>query len=303
MPHELLDLVVEEVSLVDEPANGQARVLIYKAADFKPGESETVTCKKCGYEMAKGATECPKCGAPVAAAEPMKNKEHSMQLDEAKAALAKAEADLKAAEELATEEQKKREAAEAKVKALELDLTKSRMTPEAAEKQIAKLEADLKVARMSPEERKKAERAELPESVRKQLESNEETIQKLSDERDAREYEKRAADLNLKGYSPAKLGPVLKRIAKGQTNDEDLADIERLLKALGAQVKTSSLFAEFGKGGFESGEPRADSKVMARVKELQKANPNLTVADAITQVLKADESLQNDYFAESRGQA
>lgn len=224
-------------------------------------------------------------------------------MDELKAKLAKTEADLKAAEALAEEEQKKRETAEAKVKALELDLTKAKMTPEAAEQKIKSLEADLAKAKMSPEERKKAERAELPESVRKQLESNEETIHKLQDERDDREYQKRAADLGLKGIAPAKLAPVLKRIAKGQSNSEDLADLERLLKALGAQVKTGSLFAEFGKGGFETGEPSAQQRTLARAKELQKADPKLNDADAISQVLKADESLAQDYLAESRGQA
>ena len=139
--------------------------------------------------------------------------------------------------------------------------------------------------------------------MRKQLESNEETIQKLSDERDNQEYLKRATELKLSGVSPAKFAPVLKRLAKNQATSEDIADLERLLKAMGEQVKHGRLFDEFGKGGFESGEPRADTKVMARAKELQKADPKLGIADAITQVLKADESLQNDYLAESRGQA
>ena len=299
-------LHIRRISLVDEPASQDpnsdfgAFVTLYKALDGKP---ETMACAKCGYQMAKGATECPECGAPVAAADPMKNKEHSMQLDEAKAALAKAQDDLKAAEELATEEQKKRETAEAELAKAKLELAKSNLTPEAAEKKIASLEADLAKAKMSPEERKKADRAELPESVRKQLESNEETIQKLQDERDDQEFLKRATELKLSGVSPAKFAPVLKRVAKNRATSEDIADLERLLKAMGEQVKHGRLFAEFGKGGFEEGSPRASNRVQARVTELQKADPKLGYADAVTQVLKADSSLQDEYLAESRGQA
>lgn len=300
MPKELLDLTVDEISLVDSPANPGAQMLIWKRAE-KNEEQGYVTCSKCGAQAMKGATECPKCGAPMnnPAAEPPEEK----RMDELKAQNAKLEADLKAAEELATEEQKKREAAEAKVKALELDLAKSKLTPEAADKKIEALEAEVKLARMSPEERKKAERASLPESVRKQLEDNETQIAKMVEERDAATFEKRAGDLGLAGVSPAKLGPVLKRIAKGQSNAEDLADLETLLKAFGARQKMGKLFEEFGKGGFESGEPRSDTKVMARAKELQKADPKLNIADAITKVLAEDPSLQDAYLAESRGQA
>jgi hypothetical protein len=305
MAQQLERLRIRRISLVDEPASQDptsdfgAFVTLYKAADMDE-KPEGMTCGKCGAQAAKGATECPKCGAPMSPAdEPAKEK----QMDELKAKLAKTEADLKAAEELATEEQKKREAAEADLAKAKLDLTKARMTPEAAEKQIQKLEAELKVSRMSPEERKKAERAELPETVRKQLEESEETIQKLSDERDDAMFLKRAEGLKLAGVSPAKFAPVLKRLAKNQATPADIEDLERLLKAQGEQIKTGRLFSEFGKGGFESGEPSAQHRVMAKAKELQKADPKLSVADAITQVLKADESLNSDYLAESRGQA
>lgn len=281
MAKELLDLVVDEISLVDSPANPGAQMLIFKRLE-KNEQEGYVTCSKCGAQAMKGATECPKCGAPMnnPAAEPPKEK----RMDELKAQLAKAEADLKAAEELANEEQKKRETAETEVATLKAELAKAKQTPEEVEK--AKLAA-------------------LPAEVRKRLDEQAAEIAKMRDEREDVEFTKRASAMKLTATTAEKFAPVLKRLAKGKATAEDVAELERVLKAQAEQARQGlkALTTELGSGGFEGGSPDAESQMLAKARQLQRDEKDLSLSDAIAKVATTDAELYARYTAEKRGQA
>lgn len=269
-------LRIHRISLVDEPAsqtedgNFGAFVTLYK----RKAEDDYMECKKCGASVSKDADKCPKCGAPMnnQAGDPPKER----RMDELKANLAKAEADLKAAEELANEEQKKREAAEAEVATLKADLAKVKQTPEEIEK--AKLAA-------------------LPAEVRKQLDEQAAEIAKMRDEREDAEFVKRASVLKLTATTAEKFAPILKRLVKGKGTAEDAAELERVLKAQAEQARQGlkALTTEIGTGGFEGGAPDAGSALLRKADELRKSDAKLSEADAIVKAAAADPELYEEY--------
>jgi hypothetical protein len=57
----LRDLHLEEISLVDRPANPHARVMLHKAM----GDDTDPMCSVCGASVDGGANFCPNCGAPA----------------------------------------------------------------------------------------------------------------------------------------------------------------------------------------------------------------------------------------------
>lgn len=209
---ELTELVVDEVSLVDAGANPDAHVLVYKAADM-------ATCPVCKSKVHMGAETCAKCGYAMKkkAAEPRGD-------DMTEADKAKLEADVKAAEELATEEQTKRVAAEKRVKELEAEIEKRR----------------------TPEEIEKAAMAAIPESFRKRLESAEAEIKKAADEKATIVHVEKARALKHLPVKAEEFGLVLKAAAASMTA-EQAAELDRVLKA--ADEAMRPLFTEIGKSG------------------------------------------------------
>lgn len=249
--YRLLNLEVEEVSLVADPANPEAKVLITKA---KAGDG--MKCPKCGEMNEKGATECAKCGYAMKAV----NKENNMDLEK----------DLKAAEELAEAEQAKRVAAEAEVAELKKeveDLKKAAETPEVIEKR--KLEA-------------------LPAEFRKRLEDAEAEIKKGKEEKaEAVAIAKcKESFPNLKGTSEA--NAKLYRKAVASMSAEEVNAFDELLKSASEAMK-SNLFSARGSDGTVSA--NATSEFEAKVAEIQKADPKLTYKDAMTKVAREHPAL------------
>lgn len=253
---ELVDLEVMEISLVDAPANPDAQVLVFKAADM-------IACPECKTKNPAGAVTCAKCGYAMKsdtkkAAEPQ-GAEVMTDADKAKL-----DADVKAAEELATEEQTKRVAAEKRVKELETELEKRR----------------------TPEEIEKAAMSAIPESFRKRLESAEAEIKKANDEKANVEYISKARELKHLPIEAEKFGLVLKA-ACASMSTEDRAELDRVLKA--ADEALRPLFREMGKSGDR---PSGDGAMqfLAKVKELRdkgEKNPEEKVASENPTLYKA----------------
>lgn len=92
-------------------------------------------------------------------------------------------------------------------------------------------------------------------------------------------------------------GELLRKAADGLGDDYD--ELERILLAADEKLSKSELLQETGEGG----KPTADSaiaKINDRAAALQEAKPELTRADAISEVNKADPELYEQYKAEQR---
>ena len=220
-------LKLKRVSLVDSPANLEARVVLFKSADFdkrQPTSSEVyvdemVTCKSCG-EKVKKADKCPKCGASMVSKEDvMDEKQLKADLDAANAKLEAATAQIAA---LTTEREaltKERDA-----------LQKAADTPEAIEKR--KLDA-------------------MPQSVRERIEKAEAKVQAL----EAKEAEGvmvsvvKAEMPKLPGKAED-TGKLLKRV-RDVVSSEDFDALTVMLKAASAQIEKAEpvLFGERGNSG------------------------------------------------------
>src|SRR5688572_26179188 len=101
----LSKLKFRRVDLVSDGANQLADVTLYKAAEGKP-KAEEVECAKCGEMVSAAKKFCPECGAA------MKKSMTGGKTMEPTAEITKLQGDVKAATELAQEEQSKREAVE-----------------------------------------------------------------------------------------------------------------------------------------------------------------------------------------------
>lgn len=255
-------LKLKRVSLVDSPANLEARVVLFKHAEkYQPtgpevNVDEMVTCKSCG-EKVKKADKCSKCGASMVSKEDVMDEKLKADLEAANAKLAEATAKIEA------------------LTAENAGLQKRLDTPEEIEKR--KLEA-------------------LPESVRKQMQEDREEIQKLRAEKSEAELaEVVKAEMPQIPGKPEDTGKLLKRM-RDVVKAEDFEALTTMLKAASAQIETGKLFREVGKGG--NGEPPA-ANPMARIEqlaaELISKQADLKKADAIARVIEMHPELYGAY--------
>lgn len=296
--HTLRELKLKRVSLVGEPANEHARVVLFKSAEKSPVKKDLynvipkdagdddVMCSKCDKAMKANLIEragavCPNCGAPVPAGA-MKMKEVLDKITDPEvrkavdALVASIAADRDAAVTLATEAENKRVAAEKKA------------TPAPTEEDLLK---------------------NIPESIRKRLEASEASaaesksaILKMQDERTEREYVTKAKGLGNLSQDPTKFGPVLKRVAQGTATEADVAELDRVLRAANETCK--SLFrqraATSGDGGAAGS---AWEQIRAKARELRetvlKSGDKLSEPDAIDRVIKEQPELYERYRAEN----
>lgn len=322
--NELTEMEITEISLVDEPANDDARVVIVKAkGGFKPcadcKNSEACMAKgKCAADddadegdeeeekMKKSAT--PISAAKVASAILVAMNELSPQIVE-KALAEGFSADTNAAalaEEIIketimdiTQLSKALEDAEAKMEALEKRASDAETALKAANDTIAKVKAEAKTEEPSEEEVLKS----LPESIRKKLEAakeNEVALAKMA--ADKEEAEAIAKARELKVAEPEKVGPMLLRIAKGKSNADDVKLIEGVLKQHAAILNVSPLFKSIGTAAAVEGNPEEILK--AKAVEIQKAaNGTLTYEAAYAKALEQNPEVYNAYVAKRRAPA
>lgn len=337
--NELTDMEITEISLVDEPANDDARVVIVKA---KSGFKLCDDCKdpkgcmakgKCGVEKSMDADEDdmeddddmeemdgmngkgkmkksakPISAAKVAGAILTAITELSPQIVE-KALAEGFSADSEAAdmaEEIIketvmdiTQLSKALEEAEAKMETLEKRASDAEAALKEANDTIAKAKAPEESAEPSEEEVLKS----LPEAIRKRLEKakeDEATIAKMAAEAEEKEaIEKVRA---MKVAEPEKVGPMLLRVAKGKSTAEDAKAIETLLKQHAAISAVSPLFKSIGSAAAVEGDP--EELLKAKAAEIQKASDGkLTSAQAYDEALKQNPSLYDAYIAKRRAPA
>lgn len=212
---------------------------------------EFVECKGCKEKVKKGDAKCSKCGAPM-----MDEMDKSAggrpkegKMDE------KLKADL--------------DAATAKIEAL----TKER--------------DELQKKLDTPEEIEKRKLAALPESVRKQLETQAADIQKLRSEKaEAEQTEAVRKDMPQLPGKPEDTGKLLKRV-KDVISAEDFEALSTMLKAASAQIEKGELYREVGKSGDGAARSEAPLEQINRlVAELVSKSKDMKLPDAMAQVMR-----------------
>lgn len=332
--NELTDMEITEISLVDEPANDDARVVIVKAkSGFKPCDD----CKdpkgcmakgKCAVEksmdgdeddmegdedMDEGKGKMKKSAAPlspakVAGAILTAITELSPQIVE-KALAEGFSADNEAAdmaEEIIKETimdisalSKALEDAEAKMETLEKRASDAEAALKEANDTIAKAKAASEQGEPSEEEVLKS----LPEAIRKRLEKakeDEATIAKMAAEAEEKEAVEKAR--SMKVSEPEKVGPMLLRIAKGKSTTEDAKAIEAILKQNAAIIEKAPIFKSIGTAAAVEGDP--EELLKAKAAEIQKAaDGKKSFAQAYDEALVQNPSLYDAYIAKRRAPA
>lgn len=322
MANKLTQMEIDEISLVDDPANGDARVVIVKAKGGEgfepcPGCTTRQKCMAKGYCMAKAN----------AIAGPMTKFRETIDAlaadDEDRSVVEKAVDGL--LKELTTSGNQDFEE-------ITMDLEQLSKALEDAEQKLtdlAKRADDAEAALASAQDVIKAKDAEmaemkakkgydmkkeddededevmksLPEAVRKRLEETEakakeasEALAKMRQEAETKEAIAKAKDL---GFGDAeKVGPLLLRVAKGMTTADDAQAIEQLLKSAGQVSDKSDLFKAVGSDTAVDGDPEAMLK--AKAEELRKSNDKLTREQAYALAMDQNPGLYNAYIAKRR---
>lgn len=323
--NELTDMEITEISLVDEPANEDARVVIVKAKaktkpvadkEADPNEAEPDGDADDGEQKDKsGKGKMKKSAAPISAARVAGAiltaiNELSPQIVEkalAEGFSANPEA-ADMAEEIIMETimdistlSKALEDAEAKMETLEKRATEAEAALSLANDNIAKAAA---AATAKPEEPSEEEVLKsLPEAIRKRLEKakeDEATIAKMAEEAEEKAAIAKARDLKV--AEPEKVGPMLLRIAKGKTTEDDAKVIEKLLKQAATISSLSPLFKSIGSAAAVEGDPEEILK--AKALEIQKGSEGkMTFAQAYDEALKQNPSIYDAYIAKRRAPA
>lgn len=270
MPQNLTEMTIEEISLVDDGANEDARVVIVKAKFGHPDHA------------AQGGVDPSNPDAADMAAASIK--EFEMDIETLSKALDDAEAKLVALEKRAGD-------AEASLKDAE-EVIKSK------DDQIAEI---TKAANPpSDEEVMKG----LPESIRKRLEDAEaiakaaqEEVVKAKAAQEAAEYIAKAKSLGATDAD--KVGGLLLRVAKGTTTADDAATLENMLKAANAQGQTAALFKAMGSDSSVDAKP--EEMLKAKADEIEKAAcGKMTKEQAYAKAMEENPSLYSAYVSNRR---
>lgn len=310
--HQLTNIMIGEISLVDDGANPEAHVLIVKAkgklpcADCKSPE----VCKKKGACKEHGEPDGDEGGKmEVGKSADIVNKTREViasMTPEIIGTVAKAfpgnpQAAAIAAAILMESEMDMEELAKS-LETAQGEITKLTDLVKAKDAEISGLKAAVEKAK-KPEPTEEDFMKSLPEAVRKRFEDLEKAkveqaavIEKMATEREEAAFIEKA-----KGYKigdAAVLGPLLRRVEKGMTMADDATALDAILKAASAQVATSPLFKAIGTSSTEG----ADAEVLlkAKAEEIQKANAGMTYEKAFDKALAENPKLYNDYIAKRR---
>jgi predicted nucleic acid-binding Zn-ribbon protein len=306
MPNQLSDMTIDEISLVDEGANGEARVVIFKAkADFKTC-ADCETPDKCARKRScMGATNTDEDtnvlskllsrfgqtdpgGTPrnpdAAASAAAQLKEQDMDIEALSKALEDAEGKLVALEKRTTEAESALEDAQAVIKAKDDEIT------------------DLKQATKAQESDEDVMKS-LPEVVRKRIEESEakakaaeEAVAKMQA---ATETQEAIAKAKTLGFGNAEeVGPMLLRVRKGLTTAADADALETMLKAQSEQGKVAHLFKAMGTTQAVDGDPELIIK--AKADEIRAVNKGMTAEQAYAKAVEENPALYNAYVAKRR---
>lgn len=303
MAAEVSEMVIDEISLVDDPANEQARVLIVKRKKTTPKPSAAMLAEdEMADESAEDEAEDEAAGLKKATADTSElellthaggdpddtDLEHQMDIE----ALSKA---LEDAENKLTTLNKRVDEAEAALADAHDVIT-------AKDAEIATLSK----AR-GPADEDDAEEAffkSLPAKVRKRLEESESIAKaaqaELSAMRDKAETSEAIA--KARGYKVGNaevVGPLMLRISKGATTQADVEVLEGILKGAGEVSDQSALFRAMGSDTAPDGDP--ESLLKAKAEEIRKANSGMSFEQAYEKALVMNPSLYNAYISKRRG--
>ncbi len=315
MATKLTDLEISEVSLVDEPANDEARVVVVKAkGGFKPCDD----CKDAAACKAKGS--CASASKPgkkvpmakVAGAVLAALNELSPQIVEK--ALADFSADPDAADAAAfviketvmdlQELQKALSDAEATIATLEKRATEAEEELKGKDEVIKAKDAEIDRLASEGTDPEAEVMKSLPESIRKRLEDADKVAKAASEEvakMKAAAEEKEAVEKAkaLKVGDAEKLGPLLLRVAKGRSTEADAAELETLLKSAGEVASKSPLFKSIGTPLAADADPEA--MLVAKAKEIEAGSKGtLTYAQAYDRAMTENPGLYDAYIAKRR---
>lgn len=293
MPDLITEMEINEISVVDEPGNEGARVVITKARSAGSGDTfpvadvaralmdamdevAPVIVEKAAASLADGDPEAADAAAKLI-------KELIMDFDELKKALEASEAKVTDLEKRVkdAETEKGKLADLLKAKEAELEKIEKAKDPEAAEAELLK---------------------SLPETIRKRLEDAEakaaETEAELQKERDAKE---RAVLLekakSFKAGDPEKVADLLLRITKNKTTADDVKVVEEILKSAAALSDASLLFKSLGTPSAEGAS--AHDVILQKARALQEgSNGEVTFEKAYNTVLEKNPDLYKRYLEE-----
>ena len=272
MPTYLEDLVLEEVSIVDHPANIGARVVLMKRDSVpnprnKTGETDMATTEEKFAELEARAVKAEKAAA------------------EADARAKKAEAD--AAALVATNK-------------VASDLAAFAPTlPALLRKQFDAMGQDDQIAFMGEyqETAKAGGGGRVAKALEDAMKANQDLVDCLAKHEEAGELAAIKAELAPLGKAIASVDEFAPALLKLRKADPDAAKV--LLentKALAAQQKIASLFSVTGRDGPGAGS--ATTKIGKAAKALRDANPNLTAEKAEAMALEQNPSLYTEYLTE-----
>lgn len=309
--HEITSMILDEVSVVDDPANPEANIIITKAKFTPCADCKTPdVCKSKGCSLDKSCNgdHAVKKSAAVMAEIAKALREFSPAIIERVGAALPS--DTEAAEMAAFFLKEKSMDIEDLNKALgeaKTALDQSAAVIKTKDDEIAKLktERDEAIAKTkAPPAKEQTEEdllKSLPEALRKRFVAMEaaskvqaDEIEKMRTEREEAEAIEKARGL---AGDPKVVGPVLMRIRKGKATDADVAEIERLLKAQAAQEKTANLYKTHGSSVAVDGNP--EDLLKAKAEDIAKAK-NISFAKAYAEVLEANPDLYNAYLAKRR---
>lgn len=302
---ELFALRVTRVDLVDAGDNPEAHVTLYKRKpDLK--KATPLTCPNCATTLPTGYGEkgmqvgkyCPECGAKikVSAAGGDKVKKGAgvmadLDLSKLDAAvreqieehIAAQASELEAATKRATDFETAKKAAEAATKT-----EKAR-----ADKADAAL-AELKKLHPDEEDVYKG----VPDEIRKRLEENEAELAKLREKGEMEEMTKRASAIELPAIKVEKLAALLHRVSKGKSTDDDVKEIERVLKAAVELAKKGGLTKGLGASGDPSHAETAFEEAIELAKTMVAEGKATSVNSAMSKVWAQNPELEKRHRAE-----
>lgn len=283
----LSKLKVDEISLVDNPANPAARALIAKRADADGDEDKTV--EKCDEKHEPGK-KCKSCGAMT----PMKKSADATEMDLYVDALNESIDSIMADEEVANKAEALAETVEQFQKAVKETVNKKKGeqmpdNKETKESFLKGLNAENK--------------AELDAYVQKAVETGITALAKRTEEVEKQNGELRAEIAkrdriakakNIVGELPIDAEKFASVLEKVEGNKDVEAFVNDLVTKYRGAVTAGSLFHEVGVTTREPQEGSADAKLAKRVEEIRKASPKVTAEAAYAQAIMESPELYDE---------
>jgi len=305
MPQRLTDMEIHEISLVDEPANEDARVVIVKAKNGADPSKPSSVAKVAGAvlaaieemspqiverAMAEGFSADPDAAAAATAI----LQETVMDMEAVTKALEDAEAKLDMLEKRATEAEAALQAKDEVIKAKDAELAE--LVAKGKSKKADMKADDDETAEDDEDEVMKS----LPESIRKRLAEADALREEVRKANEKAELDAHIAKAKALGAADADaVGGLLLRVAKGTTTQDDAKALEDLLKSAKAVDDKSPLFKSLGTSAAVDGDPEAILKAKAD-EIVTKSSGKLTFAQAYDQALQENPGLYTAFIAKRR---